>query len=181
MLAGDYKGEKAGDAKKKIQQDLIASGQACKYVEPENKIISRSGEECVVALCDQWLVLCPINEYTKVLCRYLNYGDPKWKNATKECLAKMNTYCEEVRRMFEYTVDWLHEYACSRSYGLGSKLSWDPQYLIESLSDSTIYNAFYPVAHFLQSDFYGQCQGSLGISAQQLSDDVWDYIFLGAE
>jgi hypothetical protein len=26
----------------------------CKYVEPEKKVVSRSGDECVVALCDQW-------------------------------------------------------------------------------------------------------------------------------
>lgn len=29
-------------------------------------------------------------------------------------------------------------------------MPWDPQYLIESLSDSTIYMAFYTVAHLLQ-------------------------------
>ncbi len=46
----------------------------------------------------------------------------------------------------------------------GSKLSWDPQYLIESLSDSTIYNAYYTVAHLLQSDFYGSKMGAFGIS-----------------
>lgn len=36
------------------------------------------------------------------------------------------------------------------------RLPWDPQYLIESLSDSTIYMAFYTVAHLLQrGDMYG--------------------------
>ena len=28
-------------------------------------------------------------------------------------------YGIETRRSFEYTLDWLHEHACSRSYGLG--------------------------------------------------------------
>jgi leucyl-tRNA synthetase len=28
--------------------------------------------------------------------------------------------------------------------------TWDPQFLIESLSDSTIYMAYYTVAHLLQ-------------------------------
>lgn len=28
----------------------------------------------------------------------------------------------------------------------GTRLPWDPQYLIESLSDSTIYNAYYTVS-----------------------------------
>ena len=30
------------------------------------------------------------------ICRYLNYGDPEWKAAAKECLAQMNTYSDEV-------------------------------------------------------------------------------------
>ena len=29
-------------------------------------------------------------------------------------------YAEESRRNFEATLDWLHEHACSRSYGLGN-------------------------------------------------------------
>ena len=33
------------------------------YSEPEKQVISRSGDECVVALTDQW---------------YLNYGEPSW-------------------------------------------------------------------------------------------------------
>ena len=44
----------------------------------------------------------------------------------------------------------MKEHACSRTYGLGSKLPWDENWLIESLSDSTIYMAYYTVAHFLQ-------------------------------
>ena len=45
--------------------------------------------------------------------------------------------------------------------GLGTRLPWDPQYLIESLSDSTIYMAFYTVAHLLQSgDMYGETRAA---------------------
>lgn len=35
-------------------------------------------------------------------------------------------------------------------YISGSKIPWDEQYLIESLSDSTIYMSYYTVAHLLQ-------------------------------
>ncbi len=31
-----------------------------------------------------------------------------------------DTFAEEVRRNFEGTIGWLHEQACSRSYGLGT-------------------------------------------------------------
>lgn len=64
----------------------------------------RSGDECVVALCNQW---------------YLDYGNEDWKAQARKCLDNMNTYHEEVRRNFIATLNWLHEYACSRTYGLG--------------------------------------------------------------
>lgn len=86
-----------------------------------------------------------------------------WKEQAKLCLKKLNTFSDDTRKNLEHTIDWLHEYACSRSYGLGSKVPWDEQYLIESLSDSTIYNAYYTVSHFLHSDFYGAELGSLNI------------------
>jgi len=35
----------------------------------------------------------------------------------------------------------LSSWACTRTAGLGTKLPWDKQYIIESLSDSTIYNS----------------------------------------
>lgn len=54
MIVGDYKGKTTAEAKKLLQADMIAKKLACKYVEPEKKIVSRSGDECVVALCDQW-------------------------------------------------------------------------------------------------------------------------------
>lgn len=163
MLVGEFAGQKVTDVKKKVREAMIAQNEAEIYFEPERKVISRSGDECVVALCDQW---------------YLNYGDPLWKKETKAALSHLNTYCDEVKRNLEATIDWLHEHACSRSYGLGSKLPWDTQYLIESLSDSTIYNAYYTVAHLLQGNLNGSSPGLLNIRAEELDDACWDYIFL---
>lgn len=62
----------------------------------------------------------------------------------------MKTYGKETREEFKKAINWLGPWACSRTYGLGSKISWDSQYLIESLSDSTIYMAYYTVSHLLQ-------------------------------
>ena len=56
MLAGDYKGEKVSQVKKKIQAIMVKNNEAVLYQEPEKTVISRSGDKCVVALCDQWYV-----------------------------------------------------------------------------------------------------------------------------
>ena len=38
---------------------------------------------------------------------------------TKKALEATETYAEDVKKNFHATLDWLHEHACSRSYGLG--------------------------------------------------------------
>lgn len=163
MMVKGYEGKKVQDVKKEIQQLMISRGEAVVYKEPENQVMSRSGDECVVALCDQW---------------FLDYGEPEWKKQAEECLSHMNTYREDVRHNFKATLDWLHEHACSRSYGLGTKMPWDPQYLIESLSDSTIYMAYYSIAHLLQGGVVdGSKPGKANIKPEQLTPEVWDYIF----
>ncbi len=135
MLVGAYKGQKVQDVKKVVQEHLVAEGGALVYYEPEQAVVSRSGDECVVALCDQW---------------YLDYGNEGWKTEVRKALDQLETFSEEVRHNFQATVSILHEHACSRQYGLGSRMPWDEAYLIESLSDSTIYMAYYTVAHLLQ-------------------------------
>lgn len=94
-------------------------------------------------------------------------------------LSQMNTYSVETRHAFEKTLDWLNQWACARSYGLGSKIPWDPQYLVESLSDSTVYMAYYTIAHYLHSTIDGSELGPANIPVKEMTDEVWDYIFLG--
>ena len=148
LLVGEFAGRKVQDVKKDIQTKLVDAKEADIYYEPEKIIISRSGDQCVVALCNQW---------------YLNYGEPEWQGQALKILKDMETFHDEARNNFEHCLGWLHEYACSRTYGLGTKLPWDEQWLIESLSDSTIYMAFYTVVHLLQGgSFRGEKPSPLG-------------------
>uniref|UniRef100_A0A671KQD1 Leucine--tRNA ligase, cytoplasmic n=1 Tax=Sinocyclocheilus anshuiensis TaxID=1608454 RepID=A0A671KQD1_9TELE len=163
MLVEGFKGQKVQDVKKPIQKMMVEKGEAMIYMEPEKQVLSRSADECVVALCDQW---------------YLDYGNEEWKKQATGVLEALETFCDETRKNFEATLAWLQEHACSRSYGLGTRLPWDEQWLIESLSDSTIYMAYYTVAHLLQGGVLnGQGPSPLGIRAEQMTREVWDYIF----
>ncbi|CAA9989102.1 leucine--tRNA ligase, putative [Plasmodium knowlesi strain H] len=49
--------------------------------------------------------------------------------------------------------------------------------LIESLSDSTIYMAYYTISHFLQGNVDGSVRGLLDIDAADLNDAFFDYVF----
>ncbi|XP_062262028.1 leucine--tRNA ligase, cytoplasmic [Platichthys flesus] len=163
MLVDGYKGQKVQDVKKPIQKMLVERGEAMIYMEPEKQVMSRSADVCVVALCDQW---------------YLDYGDAEWKQKAGDALKTLETFCDETRKNFEATLAWLQEHACSRTYGLGTRLPWDEHWLIESLSDSTIYMAYYTVAHLLQGGVLnGQGASPLGIKPQQMTREVWDFIF----
>ena len=84
---------------------------------------------------------------------------------------------------------------------VGTKIPWDEQYLIESLSDSTIYMAYYTVCHLLQGGVLdGSETAKYGIRyavlnwnpvsifeninihrPEQLTTKVWDFVFFGGE
>nr|CAD1838899.1 unnamed protein product [Ananas comosus var. bracteatus] len=163
MLVGEFKGKKVQEAKPLIKSKLLEAGLAVLYSEPEKKVISRSGDECIVALTDQW---------------YITYGEEEWKKNAEDCLENMNTFCEETKNGFRHTLSWLNQWACSRSFGLGTRIPWDEQFLVESLSDSTLYMAYYTIAHILQNgNMYGSDNSS--IKPEQMTDEVWDYVFCG--
>ncbi|KAJ3789356.1 hypothetical protein GGU10DRAFT_404691 [Lentinula aff. detonsa] len=163
MLVGEFKGMSVQDAKPKVRESMIQAGLAFAYAEPEGMVTSRSGDECIVALMDQW---------------YLDYGEPVWRSQVEKHVASMELYGPETRNAFAKTLAWLNQWACARTYGLGSDMPWDPQYLVESLSDSTIYMAYYTVSQLLhENSIDGSKPGPLGITADQMTDEVWEYVF----
>ncbi len=101
---------------------------------------------------------------------FIDYGNEAWKALTREALRGMRIVPEEARRGIEATIEWLKERACARTRGLGTELPWEPGWVIEALSDSTIYMAFYTVVHRIRS---------LGVRAEDLDERFWDYVFLG--
>jgi len=162
LTVGPYAGSKVMDVKDQIRTDLIASGEAVPYFEPEGRVVARSGDECIVALCDQW---------------YLKYSDEHWTQRVKAHVENdLNMFNEAAKKNMLYAVGWLGDWACSRTFGLGSKLPWDEQWLIESLSDSTIYMAYYTVAHLIQGgELYGNTDGKIAPDA--FTEEIFDYIF----
>ena len=156
------------DAKPIIRNILISRGDAISYFEPESTVMSRSGDECVVALADQW---------------YLSYGDEEWRQTIAKHLHSGNFrgYNDRIMEMLDQALAWLGEWACSRQFGLGTQLPWDSKWVIESLSDSTVYMAYYTIAHFFHGsieNLSGNNTSPYGIEANQLTDEVFDFIFL---
>jgi len=167
MIVGEFKGQKVQEAKDKVRNSLIQSGDAFPFADPSGEVISRSADECVVAFVPQW---------------FLNYGenDKEWQQSILDYVKDKDglyTYAPETENQFVANLEWLNQWACARTYGLGSKLPWDPHFLVESLSDSTIYMSYYTVAHLLHGDKFGKTTGSLDIKPEQVTDEFWDYVF----
>jgi leucyl-tRNA synthetase len=145
-----------------VEFDLGAPVTYIDYYEPGARVVSRSGNDCVVASVSQW---------------FLGYNDAKWTNKVLDHISTMETYNSHVKEMLLHGAQWLKEWGCSRIKGLGTRLPWDDKLLIESLSDSTIYMAYYTIAHHLHPDSLdGSGSNPLGIKPEDMTDDVWEYI-----
>mmetsp|Transcript_26852 Transcript_26852/g.57098 ORF Transcript_26852/g.57098 Transcript_26852/m.57098 type:complete len:1117 (-) Transcript_26852:148-3498(-) len=168
MTYGPHAGKKVSDAKPLIKDEMIAAGQAHLYFEPESRVVSRTNDECVVASTDQW---------------YLAYGEESWCSAVKDHVLdgeKFNAYDTASLEKYDATLDWLKEWACTRQFGLGTFLPWDTQWVIESLSDSTIYMAYYTIAHYLQGENNlngDESKSPANIKVEDLTDGVFNYIY----
>ncbi|KAH9256636.1 leucine-tRNA ligase [Batrachochytrium salamandrivorans] len=166
-------GMKVKDAKPLVRQYLLDNGLAIKYWEPAKYVFSRSGYECIVKHLDQW---------------YLPYGEEEWKQQVLEHVHSNHFNAFAGAKQFDLSLDWLREWACSRSFGLGTKLpaftsqDRDGEFVIESLSDSTIYMAYYTIAHLLQcgpNNYDAKTPTSQVLTPEAMScDGVWDYVFL---
>jgi leucyl-tRNA synthetase len=131
-----HAGMKVEEAKDRVKEELIESGDATVMYEPTGEVVCRCLTPSVVKIVsDQW---------------FIAYSDEEWKALTHKAFDSMGIYPPIARKQFDYVVDWLMEWACTREFGLGTRLPWDPRWIIESLSDSTVYMAYYTVAKHLE-------------------------------
>ena len=152
--------EKYGGKPVRVARDEVAALMIEKYDSEimyefdQRPVICRCGNRVrVKILHDQW---------------FLKYSDPAWKQQVSDHLGDMALVPSEVRAEFDRTVGWLKDWACTRRVGLGTRFPWDTTQLIEPLSDSTIYMAYYTIAHKIRE-----------IDSKLLTPEVFDYIFLG--
>ncbi|KAG0418109.1 putative leucine--tRNA ligase, cytoplasmic, partial [Dictyocoela roeselum] len=102
-----------------------------------------------------------------------NYNDCQLKIKTRKLIDNLKC-SDETRRFLFDALDWIDKWGFSRSFGLGTRIPFDEKYLVDSLSDSTIYMAFYTVKRFLFSDFEGK---RWIVNPKIVNDNLWDYVF----
>lgn len=154
---GPYSKQKVADVKQSLVKDFRSKGIADLMYELPQTVVCRCTTQCVAkVLEDQW---------------FLKYSDTEWKALAHQAISKMNFYPEEARSWFDGVVDWLQDWPCARKTGLGTPLPWSPDWIVETLSDSTIYMAYYMVSKFVNAG---------KIKADQLTPQIFDFIFYGS-
>jgi leucyl-tRNA synthetase len=155
-VCGPYSKKRVADVKQSLIKDFRSKGIVDLMYELPQPVICRCTTECVAkVLEDQW---------------FLKYSDPDWKTLAHQAISKMNFYPEEARSWFEAVIDWLQDWPCSRKTGLGTLLPWSSDSIVETLSDSTIYMAYYMVSKFINAG---------AIKPEQLTPEIFDFIFYG--
>lgn len=161
-LYGEFAGRTVQEVKDEMIERFKDMGAATTMWVTPVPIIDRAGHKCLVKIVEnQW---------------FLKYSDEKWKEKARETLETTRFDPEpDARRAVEHTIEWLHDWACTRDVrsSLGTKLPWDDSQYIESLSDSTIYMAYYTIAHYLQN------AEKYGIDVEKIDDAFFDYVFYG--
>ena len=152
-----FAGKKISEAKDEIKEWITKTGSADILLELTNSPVKcRCGTECVVKLLsNQW---------------FLDYSNKDWKQKAHSCFEGMNILPNEIRSEFDKVLDWLRERACARQHGLGTKIPWDKEWLVESLADSVIYMAFYIISKYVNKK---------EINGNDLTDEFFDYVFYG--
>lgn len=132
-----FGGMKVRFAREELKEKLIEDNMATiMYDFAERPVVCRCGNNCVVKIMDdQW---------------FMKYGNEEWTEKTLKVLEGETVIPKELKSNFEYYINWLDDWACSRKVGLGTRMPWDDQWLIEPLTDSTIYMSYYAIAKYLR-------------------------------
>jgi leucyl-tRNA synthetase len=153
---GPYSKQSVSVVKDGLVVDFKRKGIADVMYELPQRVVCRCTTQCVAkVLQDQW---------------FLKYSDPQWKAQVQHAIDGMSFYPEEARAWFRGIIDWLQDWPCARRTGLGTLLPWSKDWIVETLSDSTVYMAYYMISKFVNAGL---------VKAEQLTPEIFDYIFYG--
>ena len=152
---GEFAGEVIVDVRERFRQHHVEAGHFDTMHEFTEEVICRCGGDVEVAQQETW---------------FLRYNDEGWREKAREAVDQLDAVPENTREQYYDTIDWLEEWPCIRNYGLGTRLPWDDEFVIEPLSDSTIYMAYYTIAPYVED-----------VPVEEMDRDFFDALFYGPE
>ena len=156
-LCREYSGLRVSEIKDTLRVDFLDQGLAEKFFEFSQRVVCRCGRDVVISrIPDQW---------------FIEYSDPEWTEKCKEHARNMNLTPDEYKRDLPAILDWFGDRACiRRGSWLGTEFPFKEGWIIEPISDSTLYPAYYIVSKYLN-------RGDLKV--EWMDDAFFDHIYLG--
>jgi leucyl-tRNA synthetase len=157
QTCGEYSGKRVSEAKELMKAKLLEEGKADVFHDLSEEVICRCGEQVVIRrVDDQW---------------FITYSDQELTQKSKEQVRHMRIFPQEYKKNMPATLDWFSDRACARlGNWLGSTLPFDKKWIVEPISDSTLYPAYYIVSKYVNSK---------KLKTEELTEDFFDYVFLG--
>ncbi|MCK5547708.1 MAG: leucine--tRNA ligase, partial [Thermoplasmata archaeon] len=153
---GKYAGMTVPQAKDAIRDEMVDMGLADVFYDLSEEVVCRCGARVFIKkIPDQW---------------FINYGNEPLTSKSKEQAANMNIYPKEYNDNIPNVLEWFKQRACVRMGNwLGTRFPFDDRWIIEPISDSTLYPSYYIVSKYVNS-------GEL--KSENLNDEFFDYVFL---
>ncbi len=136
-MYGEFGGRTVETIRDEFRTQHEEAGHFDSMYDFSSHVVCRCGGTVEVAEQDTW---------------FLRYNEPDWREKTEQALAGAEIQPTNARDQYEHTIGWLEQWPCIRNYGLGTRLPWDDDFIIEPLSDSTVYMAYYTLAPHLDAD-----------------------------
>lgn len=155
-LCAEFEGVYIKHAKDKVKEKLETLGLGGTFLETSRRAVTRTGDNVIVANLDgQW---------------FLNYKEDKIKQKAYDLMNNCVYLPEKLKDTQIGYLKWVEMRPCARKRGIGTSLPYDKSWIIEPLSDSTIYQMLYLIEHILVQE---------KIKPEQLSFELFDYVYLG--
>ena len=154
---GEYAGLRVNEAREKIKRDLISMNLGDIFYDFSEEVICRCGSRVYIKrIPDQW---------------FIKYSDENLKKKAHECAKEMIIKPDEYAENIHNVIDWFNDRACVRKgRWLGTRFPFDPSWIIEPISDSTIYPAMYIISKYTNARL---------LKVEQLVPEFFDFVFLG--
>ncbi|MBQ7405157.1 MAG: class I tRNA ligase family protein, partial [Candidatus Methanomethylophilaceae archaeon] len=156
-ICGEFAGMRVEEAKDKMKQAMIDAGEAELFFDLTEEVVCRCGKRVhIKRIDDQW---------------FINYADKDLTERASEHCRTMDINPSEYSENVHGVLDWFRERACVRQGNwLGTKFPYDDRWIIEAISDSTLYPIYYIISIYANDG---------RIKPEQMTEAFFDYVILG--
>ena len=156
-ICGPFAGMRVEEAKDKMKQFMIDSGEAETFHDLNEEVVCRCGLPVrVKRVDDQW---------------FIDYANEDLTDRTSDHCRDMEIYPPEFNENVHATLRWFRERACVRQGNwLGTRFPLDEKWIIEAISDSTLYPLYYIISPYANDG---------RISPENMTEEFFDHVALG--